>query len=478
MSTASREGSAREVRMLDAEIRRLALPTLGALLAEPLFVLVDSAMVGHLGADALAGVSVASVWLQSIVMLMIFLAYSTTPRVARLLAAGEAGQAFRVGVSNLWLALGVGVLLVGALIPSVPALIGLFGATPDVAVLAQRYLEISLFGIPAMLLTYAAFGVFRGMRNTLVPLYLTVLAAVANAALNALCIYGLGMGVAGSALGTVVVQWGMASAAVLLLRSPIRAAAASWWPDVAEMRQSLHLGGWLLLRSLTQRGVYMLAVFAAGLYGATVLASYQILYVLMCFIAYGLDSIAIAAQTLVGRELGLLTRTLHDGALHDEAAPGRHLPPDAFAPLNLLARRCIRAGLLGALIVSAILLLSAPWIGRAFTADTAVLQQLPLGFAALCLAVLFGAVAWVGDGLLMGAGDVRFLGIVSVANLCSYALMLLLLQFLPWAAVAPVAWLTLALSIGFFGMRALATLLRLRRARWLRQGLRAVLATA
>ncbi|MDR7183915.1 Na+-driven multidrug efflux pump [Microbacterium trichothecenolyticum] len=128
---------------LNRDILRLAVPALGALIAEPLFLIVDSALVGHLGVEPLAGLGIASAVLQTIVGLMVFLAYSTTPAVARRFGAGDPSRAVSVGIDGIWLALGIGAVLALVGYVATPLLVGLFGASPEVAQQAEIYLGIS-----------------------------------------------------------------------------------------------------------------------------------------------------------------------------------------------------------------------------------------------------------------------------------------------------------------------------------------------
>src|SRR4051794_22291838 len=161
-------------RPVDREILRLAVPALGALIAEPVFLLADSAMVGHLGVAPLAGLGIAAAILQTIVGLMVFLAYSTTPAVARKLGAGDERGAVAAGVDGCWLALGLGVALAVAGWFAAPGLVDLFGASPPVAEQATRYLELSMPGLPAMLLVFAATGLLRGLQDTRTPLAVAI----------------------------------------------------------------------------------------------------------------------------------------------------------------------------------------------------------------------------------------------------------------------------------------------------------------
>ena len=177
---------------LNRDILRLAVPALGALVAEPLFLIVDSALVGHLGVEPLAGLGIASAVLQTIVGLMVFLAYSTTPAVARRFGAGDPSRAVSVGIDGVWLALGLGAVLALVGYVATPFLVGLFGATPEVAQQAEIYLGISMWGLPAMLVVFAATGLLRGMQDTVTPLWIAGLGFGANALLNWAFIYGFG----------------------------------------------------------------------------------------------------------------------------------------------------------------------------------------------------------------------------------------------------------------------------------------------
>ena len=210
-------------RALDRDIRRLALPALGALVAEPLFLLTDTALVGHLGSVPLAGLGIASVVIQTAVGLLVFLAYATTPMVARRLGSGDRTGAVRAGIDGVWLALAVGALLVAGGVPLSQHIVGLFGAAPAVSADAVTYLSIALWGIPALLLTLAASGLLRGLQNTTTPLVVAGVGFAANAVLNAVFIYGFGWGIAGSAIGTVVASWGMAAAYLVIIVRSARA---------------------------------------------------------------------------------------------------------------------------------------------------------------------------------------------------------------------------------------------------------------
>jgi putative MATE family efflux protein len=261
---------------LDRDIARLAVPALGALVAEPLFLLTDTALVGHLGPDALGGLSIASTVLQTVVGLLIFLAYATTPAVARALGAGNRRGAIRAGIDGMWLAAFLGVILVVAGLAFAGPLVAAFGSTAAVTAAGTTYLTVSVWGLPGMLLVIAATGLLRGLQDTRTPLVIAVAGFAANAALNSVFIYGFGWGVAGSAAGTVIAQWGMASVYVVMAIRAARATGASLAPGLRGVTGAATSGGWLFLRTASLRAAMIATVVAGASFGVTELATLQI----------------------------------------------------------------------------------------------------------------------------------------------------------------------------------------------------------
>src|SRR5271169_2872899 len=196
----------------DAEILRLAVPAFGALVAEPLFLLADSAIVARLGTVPLGGLGVASQALTTLVGLSIFLAYGTTAAVARQLGAGHRDAAIRQGIDGLWLAAAIGLAVLAVGWPLAPQIAGAFGGTQAVTHQAVIYLRVSLLGAPSMLAVLAGTGVLRGLQDTRTPLLVAVIANAVNIGLNATFVLGLHWGIAGSAAGTVLAQSGSAAA--------------------------------------------------------------------------------------------------------------------------------------------------------------------------------------------------------------------------------------------------------------------------
>jgi putative MATE family efflux protein len=426
----------------------LAVPALGALIAEPLFLLADSAMVGHLGAVPLAGLGLASAVLQTIIGLMVFLAYSTTPAVARWLGAGDRRKAVSVGVDGLWLALGLGVVLAVTGWVGTPALVGAFGAEADVTRAAADYLGLSMLGVPAMLLVFAATGLLRGLQDTRTPLWVAGLGFLVNILLNLWFIYGLGLGLVGSALGTVLAQWGMVAVYVVVVVRHARRERAPLRPHRGGLVRGATSGGWLFLRTASLRAAMLLAVFVATSLGSPELAAFQIAMTLFAALAFALDALAIAAQALVGKALGA---------------------GDAQQVRQVL-RRCLEWGIGGGVALGLVVLAASGVLGRVFTSSVEVTDLLPATLAVLGLSVPLGGLVFVLDGVLIGAGDARYLALTGLVNLAAFVPLAVLVLFWAPAGAAGLAALMATFVFGFLGARAVTLSLRVRGTAWVRLG--------
>ncbi|TFD70724.1 MATE family efflux transporter [Cryobacterium gelidum] len=435
---------------IDRDILRLAVPALGALVAEPLFLLADSAMVGHLGTTPLAGLGLASAVLQTIIGLMVFLAYSTTPAVARWLGAGDTRRAVSVGIDGLWLALGLGLVLAAGGLLATPVLVGAFGAGSAVTADAATYLGISMVGLPAMLLVFAATGLLRGLQDTRTPLYVAGIGFGANIALNYVFIYLLGWGISGSAIGTVVAQWGMALVYLVVVATHARRHSAPLRPHRAGMLLGARSGGWLFLRTLSLRAAMLLAVFVAAQLGSPELAAFQIAMTLFATLAFALDALAIAAQALVGLGLGA----------------------GDVAGVRAVLRRCLEWGLLAGLILAVVVIGTSGVLGHAFTNADAVTQLLPLTLIVLGASVPLGAVVFVLDGVLIGAGDARYLALTGLVNLAVFVPLAAAVLFWAPTGATGLALLMAAFAFGYLGARAVTLSLRARTLAWMVVGAR------
>jgi putative MATE family efflux protein len=375
------------VRPLDREITRLAVPALGALIAEPLYILADTAVVGHLGTPQLAGLAVASSVLLTAHALCTFLAYGTTASVARLLGAGDEREAAHQAVQGLWLAAGIGAALALLGWATAPALVDLLGAEGDVARHAELYLVVSLPGLPALLAVLAGTGYLRGLQDTRTPLVVAVASAALNLGLELLFVYGLGYGIGASAAMTVVAQWCAAAVYLRTIGRSARRLGVDLRPHVATLRRLLVVAGALVVRTTALRGALVLATAVAARIGTTDVGAHQVAYELWNTLALALDALAIAGQALVGRALGAGDA---DGA-------------------RAVGRRLLELGVAGGLVAGAAVAASRTFLPEVFTDDAEVARL--AAFVLWWVAALqpVNAIVFVLDGLLIGAGDLRYL---------------------------------------------------------------------
>uniref|UniRef100_A0AAU3GWU8 MATE family efflux transporter n=1 Tax=Streptomyces sp. NBC_01401 TaxID=2903854 RepID=A0AAU3GWU8_9ACTN len=430
-------------RRHDREIISLAVPAFGALVAEPLFVMVDSAIVGHLGTPQLAGLAVAAALLTTAVSIFVFLAYATTAAVARQVGAGDLSSAIRQGMDGIWLALLIGAAVVAAALPLAPWLVDIFGASDTAAPYATTYLRISSLGIPAMLVVLAATGVLRGLQDTRTPLYVAIGGFAANGVLNAVLVYGAGLGIAGSAWGTVIAQVGMALVYLIVVVRGARRHGASLRPDAAGIRASAQAGVPLLIRTLSLRAVLMIATAVAARLGDTDVAAHQIILSLWSLTAFALDAIAIAGQAIIGRYLGA-----NDAKGAQEAC-----------------RRMVQWGLASGVVLGAVIILARPLFVPLFTGDTSVKDTLLPALLVVALSQPICGVVFVLDGVLMGAGDGRYLAWAMVLTLAVFAPVALLVP--GWGGGLTALWAAMTLMMT---VRLVTLWVRTRSGRWIVTG--------
>jgi putative MATE family efflux protein len=426
------------------EIVRLAVPAFLALVAEPLFLLADAAIVGHLGTPQLAGLGIASSVLGTLVSLCIFLAYGTTASVARRVGAGDTEGALAQGVDGLWLAALIGVVVTVAVLPVTRTVVAWFGPSADVMAYATAYLHVALLGAAPLLLMLAATGVLRGLQDTRTPLVVAVVGNVANVVLNLALVYGLGLGIAGSALGTLVAQLGSALALVWVVVRAARASGAPLAPDLPGIRAAGRAGVPLLLRTLTLRVSLLVMTYGAARLGSADLAAMQLAMTIWTFLAFVLDAIAIAAQAITGRSLGA----------------------GDVAGTRAVTDQMVRYGLVSGFVTGLLLAASAWALGPLFTTDPVVRELLVPVLLVAALTQPVAGVVFVLDGVLIGAGDGRYLAWAGLA---------VLIVFAPaaWAAVAgpgTLAWLWVAFGVTFMGGRGVVLMARSRGTAWLRVG--------
>lgn len=380
------------------EIVRLAVPAFLALIAEPLFLLADSAIIGHLGTAELAGLGVASAALMTAAGIFVFLAYGTTSVVARHLGAGDQRAAVGAGIDGLWLALGLGA--VTALVTAVAAspIATVFGASAAVNEQATTYLRVSAFGLPAMLVVLAVTGVLRGLQDTRTPLVASVAGFGANIVLNLLFVYGFGWGIAGSAWGTVIAQTGMATALVVVLLRKARMLGASTRPHPGRVLSAARTGIPLLVRTVALRATILVTTWVAASLGDVPLAAHQVALTIWSFLAFALDALAIAGQALTGKSLGAGDRN----------------------GVRLTMRTMIWWGVVGGLAAGLVLVAVHRVVPPLFTSDPAVRDALGAALVVVGLGQAIAGYVFVLDGVLIGAGDGRWLAWGSVAGFVAY----------------------------------------------------------
>lgn len=380
------------------EILRLAVPAFLALVAEPLFLLADSAIIGHLGTTQLAGLGVASAALLTAANLFVFLAYGTTSIVARQVGAGSQRGAVSAGVDGMWLAIAIG-LVTGALVATCAgSLCALFGASPAALEQAVIYLRVSALGIPAMLVALAVTGVLRGLQDTRTPLVASVVGFSANIALNLVFVYGLHLGIAGSALGTVLSQYGMATALVLVVTRRARQLGANLSPHPGRVLRAALDGIPLLVRTLALRTVLLVTAWVAAGLGDVPLAAYQVAATIWTFLVFALDALAIAGQALTGQALG---------AGDIERA-------------RSTTRTMLSWGVYGGAALGVLVLATHSVLPVLFTSDPAVQSVLAAALIVIGFSQPISGFVFVLDGVLIGAGDGLWLALAQVVLLAVY----------------------------------------------------------
>jgi putative MATE family efflux protein len=368
----------------DTEIFRLAIPALGSLAAGPLYVLVDTAIVGHLGQAPLAGLSLAAVVLDGVLALTNFLAYATTAQVGRAHAAGLAESTRGLARQALWLAMSLGAAFVLLAWAAGRPLLDALGGGGVVPALGDSYLRIAAFGLPFALVANAGQGYLRGVRDMRAPLLFIAGGNALNVVLELLFVYGFGWGLEGSAAATVLAQGAMGTGFIYKL---VQAAGSAGAPELAGMRPLLRMSGEIFGRTGALYSSFIVMSAALAHMGAASLAAHQVLFQLWLFIALALDAIAIAGQVLVSRALG--------AGLIQHAVAG--------------ARRMIAWSALAGLGFAVLLLALSEALPRIFTADAPVLERVGAAWLLFALMQPLNGAVFALDGILIGAGDTRYL---------------------------------------------------------------------
>jgi MATE family, multidrug efflux pump len=425
----------------DREILRLALPALGALAAEPLYLLVDTAIVGHLGRSQLAALGIASVILGSLFVVFNFLQYGTTAQVARASGAGQDETARQLGAQAIWLSLAFGIAVSAFIAVFAPQLVAIVGGEEDAADDAVTYLRIAAIGFPAAFLALGGQGYLRGISDLRTPLVIVIAGNVVNVVLEVLFVYGFDWGIAGSAAGTAIAQLAMGAAFVVAILHGMRTGDAK--PRLALARRVLSLGKWIFIRTAALTASFALAGAVATRFGEESIAAHQIAYQLFLFLALVLDSVAIAGQIIVGGELGA----------------GR-----AERAYEASERMIWLSVALGGFFAISMLAL-ADVLPRIFTSDAAVLDETTLLWPLFALMQPLAGAVFALDGILIGAGDGPFLAGSMVASFLACTTVLVASLTADWGIRGVWAALVVLIVVRLSLMGA-----RFRRGRWLVTG--------
>jgi putative MATE family efflux protein len=405
----------------DREILRLAVPALGALAAEPLYVLADTAIVGHLGRPQIAALGLAGTVLSTAFTIFNFLAYGTTAVVARASGAGQHERAARLAAQALWASLGIGLaLLLVSESLAAPLLRGLGGHGRS-GQFALEYFRIAALGLPAALAGLAGTGYLRGVSNLRRPLEIVVAANALNLVLELVFVYGLRWGIAGSAAGTAIAQAAMGAAFAAEL---LRPHAGARRPSLAEMRPILRVGRQIFVRTTALLACFLVAASVLTRMGDPQLGAHQIGYQLFLFLALVLDAVAIAGQVIVGRLLG-----------GGEAEA-------AFAAAARMTAWSVAIGLVFAIVLAPL----AHTLPRAFTGDPAVLHQAALLWPFLAAIQPLGGAVFALDGILIGASDTQYLMWSMLAASAVFISLAVLALAFGWGVVG--VWAALLVLIG------------------------------
>lgn len=397
-------------------IAGLALPALGVLAAEPLYLLFDLAVVGRLGALALAGLAIGGLVLALVSSQLTFLSYGTTARAARFFGAGDRRAAVGEGVQATWLAIGLGLVVVAAVQAAAVPLLAVIADGGEIAEEALPWLRIAILGAPAILISLAGNGWMRGVQDTARPLRYVVSGFAVSAVLCPLLVYGwLGlprMELAGSAVANVVGQW---LAAVMFCRA-LMVERVALRIDFAVLRAQVVMGRDLVVRTLAFQACFVSAAAVAARFGAAAVAAHQVVLQLWSFLALVLDSLAIAAQSLVGAALGAGQLT------HAKS----------------VAWRVTVVSTLGAAVLAAAFAVGSSALPALFTSDRSVLDEIGVPWWFLVAQLPVAGVVFALDGVLLGAGDARFMRNATLASA--------LIGFLP------LVWMSLAFGWGLLGI--------------------------
>lgn len=380
------------IRDDDRTISRLAFPALGALAAEPLVALVDTAFVGRLGEEPLAALGVVNGLLHLVFFVFIALAYASTPLIAAAIGVGNRDRAAALAGQAILIA--AVLVLAGLLVVEIaaPQLVGLMGAAQEVKSSAVTYLRIRGLALPALLGITVGHAVYRGVGDTRTPMFISVAIGLINAILDPVLIFGLGWGLAGAGYASVVAQSTGAAAFGYLLHKGHTGISIRWTaPRWENMRELIGAGSALFVRTLVLVTTLTVATASAARLGVTEVAAHQIALQVLFFLSLVVDSVAIAAQNLVAANL-----------IRDRKRAGQ------------LSSRMLVWGVAFGVFVAIVLWLLRGTLPSWFTPDRSVIAMTVSLMPFVALTQPLSSLVFVLDGIMIGAADFRFLALAMI----------------------------------------------------------------
>ncbi|WP_304610554.1 MATE family efflux transporter [Mycolicibacterium sp. P1-18] len=418
-------------------IAGLALPALGVLAAEPLYLLFDIAVVGRLGAVALAGLAIGGLILSLLSSQLTFLSYGTTARAARFFGAGDRAAAVGEGVQATWLGVALGTVVIVVVQAAAVPILAVIADGGEIADMALPWVRIAIFGAPAILISLAGNGWMRGVQDTARPLRYVVAGFAVSAVLCPVLVYGWfgapRLGLAGSAVANLVGQW----LAGLLFCRALLAEGVPLRLDLTVLRAQVVMGRDLVVRTLAFQACFVSAAAVAARFGAAAVAAHQVVLQLWSFLALVLDSLAIAAQSLVGAALGA----------------------GLLAHAKSVAWRVTVFSTIAAAVLAATFAVGSTALPRLFTSDDSVLDAIGVPWWFLVAQLPIAGVVFALDGVLLGAGDAKFMRNATLASALVGFLPLIWLSLIyGWGLVGIWSGLTtfMLLRLVFVGWRAIS----------------------
>ena len=368
-----------------ARVFRIAMPIVLSNATVPLLGAVDTAIIGQIGLAAPIGaVGLGSVILATLYWAFGFLRMSTSGLAAQAHGASDLPERSATLIRALLIALAAGLALVAAQSLLFVGALALSPASAQVETLSRQYLAIRIWGAPATIAIYALTGWFVGVERTRAILILQLWQNGLNVLLAFWFVLGLGWGVPGVAAATLIAEWTGLALGLTLARDAFGTILTQAWsrvPDRTALRKMFSASRDIMVRTVILQLSFTTLVFIGARFGDNTLAANEILMQFLGIMAYALDGIAFAAETLVGQAIGRRS----------------------IAGLRQATRICLQWGFGGAALLALIFALAGPAIIDLMTTAPEVRTTARLFLPWLVMAPLIAAACWIYDGIFIGA---------------------------------------------------------------------------